>query len=63
MDGINFTVTPEQAGILLNLLKPYAELSVSLSAQLRASSAAVVQKPPVKAQKINLQENKINADN
>lgn len=63
MDGIKITVTPEQAGILLNLLKPYAELSVSLSAQLRSQSTAAVQKPPVRAQKIDPLEEQINVNN
>ena len=63
MDGINISITAEQAGILLNLLKPYAELSISLSAQLRSSSAAAVQKPPVRAQKINPLEEQLHVNN
>ena len=62
MDRINISVTSEQAGILLNLLKPYAELSISLSAQLRSQSTAAVQKPPVRAQKINPLEEKVNGN-
>lgn len=62
MDRINISVTPEQAGILLNLLKPYAELSISLSSQLRSQSTAAVQKPPVRAQKINPLEEKVNGN-
>ena len=59
MDRINISVTPEQAGILLNLLKPYAELSISLSTQLRSQSTAAIQKPPVRAQKINPLEDNV----
>ena len=62
MDRINISVTPEQAGILLNLLKPSAELSISLSSQLRIQSTAAVQKPPVRAQKINPLEEKVNGN-
>ena len=60
---MNITITPEQANILLNLLKPYAELSLNLSAQLRSQTTAAVQKPPVRAQKIDPLEEELNGNN
>ena len=62
MNYIDVKLTTAQVALILDLLKPYAELSISLSAQLRSQSTAAIQKPPVRAQKINPLEEKVNGN-
>lgn len=50
MDGITVKLTAAQVATLLELLKPYAELSISLSNQYKAQTLAASM--PVRAKKV-----------
>jgi hypothetical protein len=51
MNEINVKLTAGQVAIILDLLKPYAELSVGLSNQYKAQTIAAAM--PVKAKKLS----------
>lgn len=50
MNGITVNLSTEQIALLLGILKPYAELSASLTYQYQAQSKV---QQPVKAQKVS----------
>ena len=50
MNGFIINLSTEQIALILGLLKPYAELSASLTYQFQAQSKNHVQ--PVKAEKV-----------
>lgn len=54
MNGFKFELTAAQVALITDMLKPYVELSMSISNQYRAQAAASAM--PVKAQKV--EENK-----
>lgn len=51
MNEINIKMNTNQVAIVLELLKPYAELSISLSNQYKAQTIAAAM--PVKAKKLS----------
>ena len=56
MNKINIKLTTGQVALVLELLKPYAELSVQLSNQYRMQSNAGAMAGAVKAEKIEKTE-------
>ncbi len=50
MDGITVKLTAAQVATLLELLKPYTELSISLTNQYKAQTIAAAM--PVRAKKV-----------
>ena len=48
MNDLNITLTQSQIALMLELLKPYAELSVSLTAQYRQQTAGAAEIPHAK---------------
>lgn len=54
MGGFKFELTAAQVALITDMLKPYVELSMSISNQYRAQAQAAAM--PVKAQKV--EENK-----
>lgn len=50
MNGINITLNATQTALLLDLLKPYVELSASISKQYQNQMISSI---PVKAKKID----------
>lgn len=56
MNGFTINLSTEQIALILGLLKPYAELSASLTYQYQAQSKNHVQ--PVKAEKVETTETK-----
>lgn len=52
MNEINIKLTPGQVALVLEMLKPYAELSAQLTYQYRVQSNVGVPSGTVKAEKI-----------
>lgn len=52
MNEINIKLSTGQVALVLELLKPYAELSLMLSNQFRAQQAQASVPSPVRAEKI-----------
>lgn len=61
MNEINIKMNTNQVAIVLELLKPYAELSISLSNQYKAQTLAASM--PVRAKKVEVQNPEDNNGN
>ena len=63
MNSLDIQLTPAEINLVLELLKPYAELSVNLSNQYKARLFPAAK--PVRAKKVedNISEEKIDGNN